>query len=1013
MYSRLFLSLITFILVSCGSGNNSEAPKTTQHLSFAPLSSNILLVGKTLTLTSKVPASSLIFYQSSDPSIATVTPTGVVEGLSPGNVAITVSTKETRQHLASSASLQLQIRELQQLVFDQPDLITIKISESVINGLQVKGSPALTYTSSNPTIVTVDTDGRITGNTAGDATIKVSSKLTETHTAAVAEYLVKVEKKEAQLTFMQPDQIEVQALTVLDNKAATLSNGSISYSSSDNDIASVDDDGKVKALTVGTSVITAHSTETDNYQAAEKSYELKVVHKPRTLSLNTIDPVDMFSGDILPIEATTEGPGKISFSSNNEEVASIHNDTEIRALRAGQAIITASIPANNVYAAATNSVQVDIRKSNIQLSAWVGENNAEIFFDESDSEISFYRSNTMNCTISSIQSCTNGAQSNISTTAVIDASFSLDKSAYATLSYKENSESFVLDSTEFRRVRKHKTVTFKEKLWNISGYVENRLSNQISYSENGYRWTSVPSPQFSAREGHDVTVFNGKLWLIGGDNHEHRLPAERHQDYMSDIWSSADGINWVKEVESAPFAGRKNHSLVSHGNKLWLIGGRSHSQFLQDIWQSDDGVTWTKITENAPFETSSTINSESFSQKLWVFTTNLNETSIWSSSEGVNWVKESTNLPANKRRDHDTTVFNNQLWLSGGEEHNDLWSSDDGKNWTEIEKLNNNEIKIQHQLTHFKDRLWIIGGLTATSTSAPNNHIISSTNGQNWQIIKSSVPEITSDKTIVWNEKIAKIESGKLLTSEDGINWEEHNLPGSLPSEISHIISFNSEIWAFSAFEKDIVKAWKSSDAKNWSLISEQLPFADKSFGRITTWENRFWVFASNSITGYPDSWSSEDGINWTEQAQNLPFKTFDVQFVPWNNKLWAFEMYGIWSTINGTDWVKVVHNPAYTRGFASKVVSTKDALYRIGSSAEDSYLQVWKSLDAVNWTKQATTPALPPRMHHNAVVLNDQIFVIGGMETASPGNLYNDTWRSVDGVNWRKAYSRSIPVPR
>ncbi|WAC03457.1 hypothetical protein N7U66_08200 [Lacinutrix neustonica] len=48
--------------------------------------------------------------------------------------------------------------------------------------------------------------------------------------------------------------------------------------------------------------------------------------------------------------------------------------------------------------------------------------------------------------------------------------------------------------------------------------IGNNYSSSVRNSDDGVAWASVASNLTGERCGHTLTVFNGKLWLIGGEN---------------------------------------------------------------------------------------------------------------------------------------------------------------------------------------------------------------------------------------------------------------------------------------------------------------------------------------------------------------------------------------------------------------------------------------------------------------------------------------------------------------
>ena len=147
---------------------------------------------------------------------------------------------------------------------------------------------ALSYASSNATVATVDAAGKVTVVGAGSAVITVSAEATENYTKPV-DYKVNVTVGQAN-----------QSLTGTASYAKTYGDaafdlniggaqGTLSYSSSKPSVATVDANGKVTIVGVGTTTITVNAAEvTGKYNAAEKTVTVKVEQKEVSVSGITV-----------------------------------------------------------------------------------------------------------------------------------------------------------------------------------------------------------------------------------------------------------------------------------------------------------------------------------------------------------------------------------------------------------------------------------------------------------------------------------------------------------------------------------------------------------------------------------------------------------------------------------------------------------------------------------------------------------------------------------------------------
>ena len=138
-------------------------------------------------------------------------------------------------------------------------------------------SLTITYTSSNSNVAEVNSStGSVSIKGAGQATITASTEATTEYKAASASYTIYVGKANVSLYYSSSS---ATATIGEEWTAPTLSNPqnvSVTYSSSDTDIATIASDGAVTLVAAGTTTIKATYAGDNNHNAAETSYTLTV-----------------------------------------------------------------------------------------------------------------------------------------------------------------------------------------------------------------------------------------------------------------------------------------------------------------------------------------------------------------------------------------------------------------------------------------------------------------------------------------------------------------------------------------------------------------------------------------------------------------------------------------------------------------------------------------------------------------------------------------------------------------
>ena len=168
----------------------------------------------------------------------------------------------------------------------QPDMkfdttnVALVIGETFTNKLTTNSTGAVTYTSSDAAVASVDNAGLVQALKAGKATITASVAETDDYKAAVATYSVSVQKKEAVAWF----EGNITTLTKKDNDApflltvSTKSDGAVTYSSEDPSVATIDyNSGLVTPLKAGTTTITASVAETETFRSKNATCVLTII----------------------------------------------------------------------------------------------------------------------------------------------------------------------------------------------------------------------------------------------------------------------------------------------------------------------------------------------------------------------------------------------------------------------------------------------------------------------------------------------------------------------------------------------------------------------------------------------------------------------------------------------------------------------------------------------------------------------------------------------------------------
>ena len=322
-------------------------------------------VGEIITLEESVVteggADASVTWISSDIGIATVDANGIVSGVSRGTVTITATSVFDNTVTGAATVLVLDPQVLDITVDPVADTIvfgeSIQLTETVT--VQDGASSDVTWSSSDPIIAVVLQDGTVFGQTTpGTVIITVTSDFDGTQ-VATSTILV---NEAATVLDVQIDPAlgstivgSTFQLTVIVT-AIGGADESVTWSSSNPSIASVDENGLVTGNALGNVIITATSV----FDALQRgTAEITVDAAPAVIEVTidpTLDTVNVGETITLEESVVTEGGAdeSVTWSSLNESRATVDGNGIVSGVSRGTVTITAtSVFDNTVTGAAT------------------------------------------------------------------------------------------------------------------------------------------------------------------------------------------------------------------------------------------------------------------------------------------------------------------------------------------------------------------------------------------------------------------------------------------------------------------------------------------------------------------------------------------------------------------------------------------------------------------------------------------------------------------------------------
>ena len=220
------------------------------------------------------------------------------------------------------------------------------------------------------------------------------------------------------------------------------------------------------------------------------------------------------------------------------------------------------------------------------------------------------------------------------------------------------------------------------------------------------------------------------------------------------------------------------------------------------------------------------------------------------------------------------------------------------------------------------------------------------------------------------------------------------------------------------------VAAFGQKTAPDWVKVTDEAGWQPRDSQGEVVYKDRMWIFGGwfQSYEAPPrDVWSSEDGKTWRLVQQTAPWLHSDLPMaLVFDDKMWMMGGWyngrlpghsasnQVWWSTDGATWEQATSDAGWSPRLASAVVEFKGAMWLLGGT-EDYYFgdekslknDVWRSTDGQHWQQVTADAGWPPRAYHQAAVLNDRIYILGGGDYVPDYEARNDVWVSEDGAHW------------
>ena len=334
------------------------------------LNKNTTTIDLSTTVTEKLVATTnsteKLTWKSSNTNVATVSDDGLVTGKANGETTITVST-ETGESATCEVTVQTSATgitvNITEQTLDMSSEKTFRLTPTVIPPT-ANVNREIKINSSNPNVATISSNGTVTAMSNGTTiiTFRLKNGKEAKCNVTVQTSPTSVSLNKTSVSLDSNSSTEQLVATI--NPATSNIDTGLTWNSSNSNVATVSSQGLVTAKATGTTQITV---ETENGRTATCDVDVKMDStETSNLKLNKeAITIDLSESKTEKLIATTNAPGGLNWSSDNEDVATVSREGLVTGKANGQAIITVIDSSGEIV---TCNVTVQTSPTNITLN---------------------------------------------------------------------------------------------------------------------------------------------------------------------------------------------------------------------------------------------------------------------------------------------------------------------------------------------------------------------------------------------------------------------------------------------------------------------------------------------------------------------------------------------------------------------------------------------------------------------------------------------------------------------
>lgn len=320
-----------------------------------------------------------VVWNSSNDKIITVDQNGIIKALKPGYAIISSTTDDGNRTATCKIQVEENINPIINITLDPIELTMIEGDSEKLKAIiksHIDSYGLVSWSSSNASIASVDSDGKVKAFKAGTAIITAAINEKKDFCAVLVNpkiiYVDSISLSKSMLDLVVGESDELLAIVF----PVDATNKALKWKSSNSKVATIDQNGKVFAHEQGTTTITVTTLDgnkTDECEVTVSTIPVTGIVLNKTSISIDIGESETILAKIEPINSTNK---EIKWTSENKNIATVDSNGKVLGVGIGRTRIIATTDDGQKTAECSIHVTkswINISKQNIEIS---GSNNS-------------------------------------------------------------------------------------------------------------------------------------------------------------------------------------------------------------------------------------------------------------------------------------------------------------------------------------------------------------------------------------------------------------------------------------------------------------------------------------------------------------------------------------------------------------------------------------------------------------------------------------------------------------